>query len=945
MHTSGHDPRTPRPHAAAGSRVPCGAADAFDALRLRWRRALIGSGFDPAAEPYASRLAALGATAAGFRGTMAPAGESLWPDQPLASSDSVTGGYARLRVMALAYAQAGTGLTGDASLRDDVVAGLDHLHGHAYHASTTFYGNWWDWNIGAPLALTDTMTLVHDALSSTQLGSWLAAIDHFVPSADQLLHVGPATGANRVDVCAVLARRGMLGRSAAKLAAARDGLSPVLVQVRAGDGFYADGSFIQHRRVPYTGTYGEVLLSGLAAMLAWLAESPWAVTSSHRRVLFDAVATTYAPFIHNGLVMDAVSGRAIARNQSDHQRGHAVSAGILQLAASAPPAEAAVWKAMVKGWTQRERWANITVDPKLGIPALAAVLAVRDDPAVTPSPEPVGHRLFASMDRAVHRRPGWAAVLSLCSGRTAFYETTNGENLKGWHTSNGAYHYWGDTWGGGQYSDSYWPTVDPYRLPGITASRKTLADAWGGAFGLPRPDTVWAGGACDGAHAALGQDTRGPDSSLKAKKSWFFVGDTITCLGAGITATDGTAVETTIDNRGLGGGPLTGSLTVDGVGRPAATGWSATFPDAGWAQLDGAAGYIFPGGADVRVLSESRTGSWSQISASGSTAPISRDYLTLWLDHGVDPAGASYHYLLLPGADAGTTAARAANPTVTALSNTTTAQAITDSATGVTAANFFTAGTAGPVTVSAPCSVLIHEHGGQLKVTVADPTRAATTVTVTLARSGYATAACDPQVSITNVDPITLVVEVGGSLGAGRSLTLGTGSAVTGGQHLTLAPVADAYVRDGSYATTNFGNDQYMIIKNASAGWARRAYLKFDLTALTGAPRRAVLWVSGHTADSAGTHTTISAYTTGSGWTENDITWNTSPALGTVEATAPLCDVTDWIPLDVTSLITSAYISGATAAVAIYQSSAGLATVINSRRNPVRPPFLQVISD
>ena len=87
------------------------------------------------------------------------------------------------------------------------------------------------------------------------------------------------------------------------------------------------------------------------------------------------------------------------------------------------------------------------------------------------------------MARATHRRPGWAASISMADRRTTYYETGNGENLRGWHTGSGMLYWWGATYGIDQYSDAFWPTVDPYRLPGITASRKPLADAAGRRLG------------------------------------------------------------------------------------------------------------------------------------------------------------------------------------------------------------------------------------------------------------------------------------------------------------------------------------------------------------------------------------------------------------------------------------------------------------------------------
>ncbi|GGU43685.1 hypothetical protein GCM10010274_34520 [Streptomyces lavendofoliae] len=216
----------------------------------------------------------------------------------------------------------------------------------------------------------------------------------------------------------------------------------------------------------------------------------------------------------------------------------------------------------------------------------------------------------AGMDRAVHRRPGWAASLSMASRRITYYENGNGEKLRAWHSGSGMLYWWGGDLANGQYSDGFWPTVDPRRLPGTTASRKALADGEGGVWGAARPDVRWVGGATDGTYAAVGQYLKGLSSTLLAKKSWFFLDDAVVCLGAGIHGRDGTGVESVVDNRNLGASG-THAFTVDGTARPTAPGWSATLTGARWAHLAGHAGYVFPGGA-----TESGTGT-ATVSVSG----------------------------------------------------------------------------------------------------------------------------------------------------------------------------------------------------------------------------------------------------------------------------------------------------------------------------------------
>ncbi|CCK25337.1 hyaluronidase [Streptomyces davaonensis JCM 4913] len=734
----------PTPVGVAAEERAAEDADEFATLRAKWRTLILGEGFSPTAEPFKSRLAELGSTAGQLRSTMAPAAGSLWPDlvyaDPEPDTDQESYGYSgnlnssynRLNTLAQAYIQPGTGLTGDSTLRTAVLTGLDHLHSEVYNENQTRYGNWYSWQIGAPQALLDVCVLMYDSLTAAQISDYCAAVDHFVPDSAVADYTGTSTGANRVDLCRVLALRGIVGGSSAKVALARDALSPVFPYVSSGDGLYTDGSFIQHSTVPYTGSYGSVLLGGLGMLFALLNGSTWAITGPKRQIVFDAVENAWAPFLYNGLVMDGVSGRAISRGlsasdskqiqQDDHLRGHPILASIVLLGQGASTTESARWRGLVKGWVQRDYYSPPMSNPAIGLPHLARLKSLLDDTTITSIAEPTGHRLFTNMARATHRRPGWAASLSMADRRITYYETGNGENLRGWHTGSGLLYWWGDTFGNGQYSDAFWPTVDPCRLPGTTASRKVLADAAGGDWGASLPDVNWVGGTTDGQRAAIGQYLKGLQSTLLAKKSWFFLDDTVVCLGAGIRCTDGTAVETTVENRNLG--PTGNSpFTVDGTTKPLAYPWSETLTGARWAHIGGHGGYVFPGGASVKALRETREGRWSDINKGGSTTALNRKYLTMYVDHGTDPTAGTYAYLLMPGATAAQTQARAAaTGWVSVLANTDDQQGVTVPSLGFTGVNFWFGGTVGDLVASAPCSVMINERAdGTAVICVSEP--------------------------------------------------------------------------------------------------------------------------------------------------------------------------------------------------------------------------------
>ncbi|WP_327418841.1 polysaccharide lyase beta-sandwich domain-containing protein [Streptomyces sp. NBC_01233] len=135
-----------------------------------------------------------------------------------------------------------------------------------------------------------------------------------------------------------------------------------------------------------------------------------------------------------------------------------------------------------------------------------------------------------------------------------------------------------------------------------------------------------------------------------------------------------------------------------------------------------------PGGA-----SAARTGSWHDIDTGGTTGPVTRRYLTLWFDHGVDPVDASCSYVLMPGATTAATAARAADTGwLTVLANDNAQQGVRVAPLGVTAVNFWFAGTVGSLTADGPACVLVREHGdGRATLCVSDPMRMRTALTLT----------------------------------------------------------------------------------------------------------------------------------------------------------------------------------------------------------------------
>jgi chondroitin AC lyase len=62
-------------------------------------------------------------------------------------------------------------------------------------------------------------------------------------------------------------------------------------------------------------------------------------------------------------------------------------------------------------------------------------------------------------------------------------------------------------------------------------------------------------------------------------------------------------------------------------------------------------GYLFPDGGNLVLQAENVEGSWNWVAKQYQDERIRADLFRLWFDHGINPQGGSYEYVLIPGAD------------------------------------------------------------------------------------------------------------------------------------------------------------------------------------------------------------------------------------------------------------------------------------------------------
>jgi hyaluronate lyase len=708
------------------------SASDFDPLRIAWWQLQTGgSNYSLSDSLVKSRLSTLTNNALSYWNSMDKTGTNtfLWSDlTSTTDSSQISTAYTRLATMAQAYATYGSNLRSNASLANDIQTGLNWMYTNRYNPSIPAtggeYDNWYDWEIGAPLEIADLSVYMYDALGYAGLSNTLAALDHFVPSPFSGTS-GTSTGGNLTDKIRTVAVRGAVTKDASRLTLAANAFSSLFANVTSGDGFYADGSFVQHTHHPYTGSYGLVAINDLSLVLPWLVGSPgqytgnvgqtnvispWRCTDPNYTNVFYWVFSSYQPFLYYGEMMDMTRGRAVSRYSNEaHTAGASILQALLTLGVSAFPdaANATQIQSMVKYMAQVDTFRIFTNNVPL--PLITPTEQLMANNSITPRGQLIGHWDFASMDRVVHLRPGWGLGLSTSSSRIYNYESINNENLHGWFQGDGVTYFY-VTNDLAQFSSNFWPTVDPYSLPGTTADTTSLANAAGQSYLSPNN---WVGGATLFTNGVAGMDLNPQGSVLVAKKSWFMFDDEVVCLGAGITCNDGADIQTTPLNRKFSNAN-TNVFVANGTTMPTTLGWQTNFGTLNWCSLGGFGGCYFPGGAPIRALRQARTNSWSQINAGGTTSSQVDDFLTLWFDHGVNPANATYSYVVLPNFSSTQVSNYAASPEITILENTTNAQAVKDTTLNVVAANFWgdTNKTIDIVTVNHKASLLT---GGRIR--------------------------------------------------------------------------------------------------------------------------------------------------------------------------------------------------------------------------------------
>lgn len=570
------------------------------------------------------------------------------------TSANLTATYRKLEEMAKQVTNPSSRYYKDETVVRTVRDSMEWMHKHVYNSEKSIVGNWWDYEIGTPRAINNTLSLMKEYFSDEEIKKYTDVIEKFVPDPEHFRKTTDnpfkALGGNLVDMGRVKVIAGLLRKDDQEISSTIRSIEQVFKLVDQGEGFYQDGSYIDHTNVAYTGAYGNVLIDGLSQLLPVIQKTKNPIDKDKMQTMYHWIDKSFAPLLVNGELMDMSRGRSISRaNSEGHVAAVEVLRGIHRIADMSEGETKQRLQSLVKTIVQSDSYYDVFKNLKT-YKDISLMQSLLSDAGVASVPRTSYLSAFNKMDKTAMYNAEKGFGLSLFSSRTLNYEHMNKENKRGWYTSDGMFYlYNGDL---SHYSDGYWPTVNPYKMPGTTETDAKRADS---DTGKVLPSAFVGTSKLDDANATATMDFTNWNQTLTAHKSWFMLKDKIAFLGSNIQNTSTDTAATTIDQRKLESGNPYKVYVNDK--EASLTEQEKDYPETQSVFLESSdskknIGYFFFKKSSISMSKALQKGAWKDINEGQSDKEVENEFLTISQAHKQN--GDSYGYMLIPNVDRAT---------------------------------------------------------------------------------------------------------------------------------------------------------------------------------------------------------------------------------------------------------------------------------------------------
>jgi chondroitin AC lyase len=768
--------------------------------------------------------------------------DSSWSDVNYTTGDG--NHLARVTDFVRAYTRSSSTYFNSTDIYNRIVKALSY-----WHRRNPVNSNWWYNEISFPQQIGRILILMRyttTPLSSTLESNLVVRMTKGNPYVQ--------TGANKTDIALHFLYRSCLVERISLLDTAATQSFETIAQNNGGEELQYDNSYFQHGSQLAIASYGTVYVNNAYTVANYLRGTSYSLSAGKLALLSKFNIETYNNTIRGKYFDFSVVGRGISRSGGTQAGSSYYKQKLVD------PANNANWDAATARISQQQ-------------PPSYMVIPL--------------HTHYWRGDYDLHQRSGYLFTVRTVSTRTLRTERGNNENILGKFLPDGGTAIMRT---GSEYFNIY-PLWEWDKVPGVT-SRNFSTDQpitvdWG-----QQGNTSFVGGVSDSLYGVSVYDQN--YNSVAAKKAWFFFDNEVVCLGAGISSTQPESVTSTLNQSWLKGAVYTSD---NGNVNTMSTNTSATLTSPQWILHD-SIGYFFPSGGNATVSNQQQSGNWYNINQSQANAVVTGNVFKLWLNHGAQPANSKYAYIVAPGIS--TVAEMQVYPVNNnkIIVNSDSIQAVRNLQQQIMQVVFYKAGTltddSVKITVDKPCVVMMRQlNSSQVPVWVADPTHANSTVTISLEV---------PQIGGRKM----LVAQLPQSPYAGSSIRLLFDSNSPDFPPLpdSLIAVADAYVRDGSYANNNYGTVAGLPVKKDGTGYSREIYFKFDFHGVTYLPETAKLrlYCTGGNVTAGTTQWALYKMNSNS-WTETGINWNNKPTVGTLVGSRQGQTAAGFVDWDISSLI------------------------------------------
>ncbi|CAL5975564.1 Ig-like_domain-containing protein [Hexamita inflata] len=605
--------------------------------------------------------------------------------------------------------------------------------------------DWYEWQIAIPRAINDILMTMGQDISNELLTKLVKRSRHYQPNSTHSGPIGmqwndthfpkpvpgPSTAANLASITMITFLRGIISRNQTETDEAFTTIPTILEITTSYDGFFKDGSFIQHRVIPYTVGYGLGLLGNVVEFLSLLiGQNVYSIWGTNIAYIFTAAVNTYTPILYNGQLIPITNGRLVA-NSGGFMGARGMLASFAYLAEFGEPEVSEVVeviKSIIKYHVIKSRPYDDHSKYQRVLRNREIIGQIEANQSIIPF-DPRKLYNFASMNRVVQKKEHYSFSIAMCSYRISGYEANADEHSKGWYSGDGVEYLMMKNQR--QFID-FWPTVDPYQYQGVS---ETLAPRKIGDMpDRPVNAAKFVGGAIIDNFGSIGFEFINYDKSLKTNKSYFLFDQQIVVLISGFDSK--VAYRTTFLNYIIENGNQ--QVTLDKTAIELDQLKTLDSPKQIFVQgtdnvnnLDNLAIY-FLNQVKICLIKETRTGKWADITTGTSTTEIKRIYAKGYIENTT-----KLEYILFPNALTDTADKYEQNPFIKVISNTGAFQAINNTDPQFGANNYYLMGnlfdgtqTIEGFTFTAPVSFVIKRENSKINLSVSDPTQLLASTTI-----------------------------------------------------------------------------------------------------------------------------------------------------------------------------------------------------------------------